>query len=104
MHVQVLADIEKEAGSFYGQVSSRPQGSMLETNRMQRGSTQLFSTKQGKRVCLEVINVELDKLLALTLQSLLGELVFNKIVFNICIYVFIIFRSVQDHHLPLHCC
>lgn len=57
MYVQVLEDIEKEAGSFYGQVSSRPQGSASGNQRMQRGSAQLFETKSRRRVCLEVNHV-----------------------------------------------
>ncbi|CAM9396635.1 unnamed protein product [Pylaiella littoralis] len=50
---QVLADIEKEVGSFYGQVSSRPQGLASGNQQMQRGSAQLFKTKQSRRVSFE---------------------------------------------------
>lgn len=57
---QVIADIEKEAGSFYGQVSSRRQGSGSGSGtgnqRMQRGALETSRANQipSKRVCLEV--------------------------------------------------
>ncbi|CAM9314633.1 unnamed protein product, partial [Ectocarpus fasciculatus] len=50
---QVIADIEKEAGSFYGQVSSRRQGSGVGTQRMQRGARQSPGATLARAVSLE---------------------------------------------------
>eukprot|EP00752_Nemacystus_decipiens_P013634 g12087.t1 len=54
---QVIADIEKEAGSFYGQVSSRTHGSgsgsATGNQRMQRGALETSGANEIQRVCLE---------------------------------------------------
>lgn len=50
-----MADIEKEAGSLYGEISSKRQnGEVAGTQRMQRGVQDSPLVKDGKRVCLEV--------------------------------------------------
>lgn len=54
MAVQVIADIEKEAGSFYGQVSSRRQGSGAGKQRMQRGAPQSPGATPTRAISLEV--------------------------------------------------
>ncbi|CAM9361361.1 unnamed protein product, partial [Ectocarpus sp. 12 AP-2014] len=50
---QVIADIEKEAGSFYGQVSSRRQGSGAGKQRMQRGAPKSPGATPAQAISLE---------------------------------------------------
>ncbi|CAN0284943.1 unnamed protein product [Ectocarpus sp. 6 AP-2014] len=50
---QVIADIEKEAGSFYDQVSSRQQGSGAGKQRMQRGAPQSPGATPAQAISLE---------------------------------------------------
>lgn len=50
-----MADIGKEAGSFYGEVSSRKRADMVAgVQRMQRGAPPGAHLMEGEKICLEV--------------------------------------------------